>query len=495
MKNENVLGYIMNLLNISGKELALTLDVDTAVLSKWKNNKRKINSSSEYPQKIVECFFGKEFLGKRKYILQVMKPEVPDIESKSEEEQKVILAGMLNNPITENRLVVESVKKDYYSTNIEVMTDHNNGWYGAYERFMDMTESTNFSDNMILEDFGGVDWNEVEGKYFCGVSKRITSLVESGKEVIIIDLLKDSYRSYKAVSRWLPMYMLKGVKVYYINEWDVDEKNCYVFMLGDKITLHGRGGKKDVFGGVYDIFVDSANTEYYWKRGLEDLSKARKMIHLFDIENMIESIQLLNKNLKVTSEVYMLNPAPTFINMPEQLLEEIIKDNHIADDKREKIMEINFERTSIRSVYRYCQIYDMDHIERLVMEERVREPMLSLIARKDVYVTRKQFLSQLMYIVEQLERENYTVLVPSFQNDLQLEQDQLSVTVQEDSLVMCWNASEYESIIYSMEPTFVGGFVDYSKKLLSSVPVMKRNKEWTKKRLTAIVNNMSINKY
>lgn len=489
---ENILSYLMELLDVSGKELAVQIDVDTAMISKWKNGKRKIPKNADYGKHIAEYFFQEDFLPFRQKILQVMKEAVPNIEELQEEKQKKMLAGMLENPVYTSIISGGRKEEIQYVTTVQVFDGKETGWYQALDTFFQEMQNVNPQENIIMADFGEIDWENVDKVYYDKIYQRVKEVCKNGRKFIIMDLLKDSYRSYRAIFRWLPMYMLPEVEVYYVHERDVAQKQCVILSGGTQVALLGKRTEGEETERIYNLYKDYHNTTFLKKQVEYFFSKAQRMIHLNPVKDTLYIIKLMDENIRSGVLTYMLNPMPTFLNMPPELVKEILEENGIEGEEAERIVEVNKTRSALRAKCRYCQIYDIDKIEWGLEQKEFVSPLLSKILGQDIVIKREQFRKQLEYILKQMERENYTVLLPSFQTDVISVPDNISFTVQEDGLVMCWDDKHFDYTIYSTETTMVGGFSDYMKEVLVHIPSVKKKKEWTENRIDSLVNELSI---
>lgn len=489
---ENILSYLMELLDVSGKELAIQIGVDTAIISKWKNGKRKIPKNTDYGKRIAEYFFQEEFLPFRQKILQLMEEDIPDIEELQEEKQKKLLAGMLETPVSISFISGGRKEETPYAATVQVFDGKGNGWYQALDTFFQEMKKIKSVENIIMADFGEVDWENVDEIYFDKICQSVKEICGSGSKLIVMDLLKDSYQSYQAIFRWLPMYMLPEVEVYYVHEWDVEQKQCFIVSGGTQAALLGKHTEGEETERIYNLYRDYHNTLFLKKQVEYFFSKAQRMIHLNPIKDSLYIIKLMDENIRSSVVTYMLNPMPTFLNMPPELVKEILQENGITGSEIERIVEVNKTRSALRAKCQYCQIYDIDKIEWCLEQEEYVSPLLSKVLGQNIVVKREQFRKQLQYILKQMERENYMVLLPSFKNDIKSVPDNISFTVQEDGLVMCWDDKNFDYTIYSMETTLVGGFSDYMREVLANIPAIKKKKEWAENRIDTLVNNLSI---
>ena len=61
MKTETTLAYLMQLLDVSGKELAVEADTDTTTVSKWRTGKRRLAAESGACRAVAAFFLSSRF--------------------------------------------------------------------------------------------------------------------------------------------------------------------------------------------------------------------------------------------------------------------------------------------------------------------------------------------------------------------------------------------------------------------------------------------------
>ena len=73
------------------------------------------------------------------------------------------------------------------------------------------------------------------------------------------------------------------------------------------------------------------------------------MIHLNPVKDTLYIIKLMDENIRSGVLTCMLNPMPTFLNMPPELVKKILEENGIEGEEAERIVEVNKTRSALRA--------------------------------------------------------------------------------------------------------------------------------------------------
>ena len=279
-----------------------------------------------------------------------------------------------------------------------------------------------------------IEWEQSENsKQLEYITKQMISLGQSGKRVNIIDKVTDSYKPYDIINRWLNLYLTDNIEVYYIEEYNNVLKADSLYVLPGKAAVIGMSTDKKTADNLYLYFDDPKSTAFYTAKMKTIMSRAKKLIYKIEVRDSMGMVELLDEYLRVNQTTYMLNPRPTFRNMPVDLLREILEDNGVSKELIQHCININRKRHEIRMRCKYRQIYDITAIEEALNQDFIIEYELSQIAGREIRITRKQFLKQLSYILQFIANHMYTLALVSLE-DVGFSMKNTSVIVQENSI-------------------------------------------------------------
>lgn len=486
MKKDTTLAYLMNLLEVGGKELAIEVDTDTTTISKWRTGKRKLSYSSDTCRAIAKFFLSDRFSFYRKEMEQQLDRVLEGFSNLTEEEKIEKLCYLLSRgDISEGGNIWGGEGKTHYGAAMQVYSGDYEGWKRSTEQFWSVALASDPTE-IILCDFGDINWSTAEPERFLLTSRYAMECAQKGYRVCIIDIAGNSYRSYETLDRWMDMYMTDGVDLrYIIGNFTDAEKGCY-YCIKDRLALVGYYCEQNCNLLTYTHYTDYRMMNYYQARVRDYVARSKPVFSKLWLAEHLETVNIMEENLTSFDPTYMICPVPTYINMSPELLGEILKENGVEKAQINRCQDIVRKRHRIRHRCKYIQMYDIDAIEDRLQLDRSEASMLSRIIGKPIYMTKQQYLRQLQYVADTVERGEMEIDLISFR-DMDLDEKGISVVAQLGRLAIVWNDNRYDNLIVSTEPTYVGGFVSYLENLYARVPPMNKNMDWVKQRLRGYV--------
>jgi hypothetical protein len=481
-----MLAYFMDLLQVSGKELAVEIDTDTTTVSKWRTGKRKLSADSETCRAIAAYFLSDRFSLHQKELDRQLNLVIDGFSALSYGEKVEGLCYLLSRG---NIQAIDdtSGREDMvnYQAAMRVYSGDLEGWKLSMEQFWKAALSARPT-QITLCDFGDIDWSTTERERFHLTSDYVIACVKRGHRVRIIDILGNSYRSYEVLGRWMDMYMADGVDLNYIigNFTDAEKGNYYC--IRDKLALVGYYFEQKPQLLTYTHYTDYRMLSYYQARVEDYVARSKPVFFKLRLAEHMETVNLMKKNLSVFDPTYMICRVPTYINMPPELLAEILEENGVDRVQIERCIGTVTKRHQMRHHCKYIQMYDIDAIEARLQMETHTAKMLSRIIGRPIYVTREQYLRQLQYVSDTVERGEMEIDLISFR-DMGIQEKDVSVVAQAGRLVIIWDDSKYDNLIYSTEPTYIGGYVSYLQNLYGRIPPINKNMDWVRRRLREYV--------
>lgn len=477
MRNSTLLGSIMGILDISGKELAYELGIDTTTVSKWRTQKRKISYQSEYSQAMAELFLSSKYSAKRKHLLDFLEKICEGFSQLAGNEQIEILRQLLCG--TDNYVLISKNQENVqeYSADIQVFAPTAEGWELAMKYFESQVSSQKEPSKLMLCDFGNIDWNCASKEIIKPHVNRLKAMSEAGHDIIIIDMVGENYRSPDILFRWFSIYMSRGIELYYVRDTLplLERGCCYAIENGGALVGFFEGHISDA---AYVFFNDKRMKHHFWNKADYFFQNAKKMIERIDINDNLSMVSLLDSNLSVAEITYMMNPSPTYINMSEGLLRSILERNQVDDEAINISVEVIQKRHAIRKRCKYIQIYDIDEIEERLSLPENKMNLLSIVVGKEIKMSRKEYVQQLEEISGFIQKGEMEIYLVSFKK-VGISRKTVSITVQENRLFIAWDDVHYDTMMYSTEPTFIGGMVLYIKNILDKIHPLYKNKDWT----------------
>ncbi|MFZ5974107.1 MAG: hypothetical protein ACOYU3_01690 [Bacillota bacterium] len=494
-ENTNRLGYLMEMLDISGKELAQALTVDATTVSKWKNNQRKLTYKSKYTRKIAGYFLNSAMQSKRGKITALLTAYMPELNIGSEHQLVDALCLWLTEKGTEPPVMVGSTSvnrfapENGYVANVRVYTGYK-GIMEALATFWEYTLTLPYGQEILLADYRDINFDEQDPSDIVRMMKFFIDAAEYGHTIKIIDCATDVFRPYVAIFRWLPMYLSENVQVWRYQDFMKRETRMSTFVLPGEIVLSSFA--VDTLPGVHHsmIFHDRDTVRFMEDSVRAILANSKKMIETIKAADVLRMLEILDGHLKSRQLTYMLNPVPTFRNMPIRLLREILEENGVEEGIISICLEANRRTRAVRDRCRYIQIYDLDAMEARVHSDFIVDYDLSAICGKRITVPKACYKRHLEYLLGIKSSENYSMTMTSF-SALGLLSTTISIIVQDDSLVVAWDPERYPRRMYCMDLQVINGFYTYIEDLWKAIPPICKDDGWKCKQLNRMIQMLT----
>lgn len=237
------LKYLMKIFGISNRDLASLLQVDTSLVSKWRNGKRNIKSDVRYVKKAASYIVELDRKREYKRVKELLSKEYDIADSCSKEELSLYLVDWLLNPKKSEgkELILENMSKSKRLSRVEqtYYWEGNEGRREAVKYFLQYANACNSENEIIFYSTESVRWFHEDEEWlelWAGLS---SNFMKNGNMMHIIHAANHSYSDIAAsVLRWLPLHIKYGVKGYYHKLFDEEEEvNITIYSLKNEIVI------------------------------------------------------------------------------------------------------------------------------------------------------------------------------------------------------------------------------------------------------------------
>jgi hypothetical protein len=464
----------MDILDVTGKELALEIGVDTTVISRIKSGERKLSLRSKYTAPIVTYLLSDELADRRLILEEHLRAAGFDIEGMSYDDAVLTLSRY----ITQDE--VESAR------NMQIGPFLGNEGYGlCLSEFWKIPLKTAGPHKITVIDLGDIIWSEVEEQFIEESLDNIKASLARGDKITIVDLVSKDYRTYETLFRWMPIYLNEALDSRYITSSDAKVYNMSFHTVKGKVALTGFRGNNT--SNITSLYTDKDVVDVYANVAKSYVDRSQTLMYRTSLKNPLEMIRLMEEYIRTEPLTYMINSIPSFLNTPEDLLIDILQSNGAGQETIDLCVDARQRRVHVRERCNYRQLYDMKTMFAAVKQARVREDELSRILGKDVYLTKEQFKKQLRYIKERGVKNNHYHLVLASFDDIHLSIRDSSSVVQDDAIAITWNAELYSTRIHCTELTFVGGFFSYLDSIWDGISPIRKDEAWMEKQLDLLL--------
>lgn len=128
------ISYLMDMLGISGKELALAIGTDTTAVSKWRSGQRKLKVRSKYSKRMAAYFISDAYALQKQRIVALLTNDQLETEDKTDQELIEMLSIWMTDDAGEIIVKREVVDRDQPEVSVEVYSGYP-GWKRAVKIF------------------------------------------------------------------------------------------------------------------------------------------------------------------------------------------------------------------------------------------------------------------------------------------------------------------------------------------------------------------------
>ncbi|MBN2853134.1 MAG: helix-turn-helix transcriptional regulator, partial [Clostridia bacterium] len=367
MQSINRLKYIMELLKVSGQQLADRISVDRTLVSKWKNGARPFDPSIVHFSKTVSSLI--EINNSQG--INTLERFFDNLVSKEDKNNKDWLFTALRKWLSGGLkfLEVEPMELsqgELYTATIDIYHG-NQGKRDAIMKLLDYVLSLSSAQELLVSDMENMIWLTENPSYMIKWQEKMAEILKNGHHITIIhNTSRDIESVSNIVFNWLPLYFSGNLVSYYYQNVDNNISAPSVYIIKDHAAILSMCSSVKCKHRYTALYKDPFSTSQMERIFKVRLSVSSSLVDLFSFTQKNISI-LTQRILKLGSkndDVYLMTPAPVFTTMSKETLINVLIENQI---KKELIDEIVTVHQGIRNFFLkdiskyFCrQFYDLD---------------------------------------------------------------------------------------------------------------------------------------
>lgn len=403
-------GFLLEQLGIPTITIAKRLHVDPSLVSKWKSGDRRISKKSIFFDEIVE-FLIEENDRQGGYILKdPLKKQYPLEDFEDPGKFRYFLQNMIadknfstsSNDFIGNKAVRE-VKAFLY--------EKGEGRRQAISNLLDMAEAQSDPGNIIYIDCEQYRWLLEDEEYTERWKERMLNLLRRGfkaKFIIHFMLHKDEVlRFFELCS---PLIFHRNAEWFYHEFYDENVYWFSFFILEHAASVMGMS--MDPQQSSTTVFTDPHSIMQH-KNVVEMVMKSCKNMFV-DIEpkDTLKLLGVVRPQPGRNETIYVYLPAPAFAFTDPEIIKVILLENNVIDEKIRYCMKANKLLTALMNDYlSRCDgeteikvLFQLDEMYRKMFVGPFISCSLSLLAGRDIIVSRKQIARGIRCDVERMRK-------------------------------------------------------------------------------------------
>ncbi|MDR3238586.1 MAG: hypothetical protein LBT44_00625 [Clostridiales bacterium] len=500
MTTESKLDYIMKSLGILGTDAAAYLSIDATTVSKWRNNQRRIPLKNGQARRLSEYILLKEKEQDSQIVFNILKMLKSDINPESAEQQIETLSHWLTEKNIkfsdgENAPLTSFSPKNGYNACVSIFLGET-GIDEALEYYFEYALRLSPGKTIFLVDNSGINWSSgdelTEKQLRINACMRFFRAVSQyGHRLIIIDCATDIYRPYRAIFRWMELYLLDGVEVWNCPPVKDDSYYYTDFVVENEIALQcisisNPNTRPNTSGKPHGMLFTNKETVDFFSNTVQGImKKAKRLIESVPSKDVLTFSEITRKSLKPNRNVYVLNPSITLQLIDIDLLREILSVNDVRKDKIEECITAAKRIRRMQTTNQYSYVCNLDVLESFTTVEYVDDSNLAEICEAPIILSKEFQQKVVESVINSDAYKSNRIIFTSF-NYLSSVPDNLSIVVQEDSFLAAWNVKKHQKRLYCLSLDVISGFYRYVDDLKTVIPKVCFGKEWKDTQLRRI---------
>ena len=502
------LAMLMQLLDITGREMAAALHVDHSLVSKWKNNHRKIpvkmGTISKVADFLLESDAGKP---KSKLFPLLVRSDKPDIRLNNLDKQAMedlrqrLIAWLQDQaPLhqqvpNQNNFTQHWRTQDQYICPLEVFpgeTGRKKAVMNMFDTALSMPAGTQLW-ILIQED---TSWAGNDPVFSAKLRRKILDLIDKKLSLKIIHWLDhESNMIHSLVRDWLPLQLNPLIQTWYYPKYEPTSMPLTLYIIPDNAVLVGTSADHHLSAMHSMILRDSCSLQNF-----KTIFETYREKSLPLLENHTESSsQLFHQFVKagtnlINKNVYVQTSCPSMMLLPNEVAKKLIKQEFVHSFKRyfsdfadeSLLREIDDQTGKLKE--NKCQLRHIYRLSSLIQASRqaeITDPFFSMISGKTVSIKQRNYRYILREMAHYLLTEDQYEI--ALLNDDQYQQANWpNMVCISNNLFVAWGDHESQARLTACESTILHAFETHMVRNWQQIPLVCRDKKRVAKQLLSL---------
>lgn len=408
------LAFLMDSLGISGKDLAKLLHVDYTLVSKWRNNSRRLTPRSAHLEKLAGYFLALPGEQSQSLIRQTLAESYGQLENTSAAALQPQLMRWLSDPQPKLLSAGDAIVLDRSGSHYTARFDAYLGDPGrrqAVTRFLDQTLALPPGQRLLLHSGEDMAWLTGDDTFLRDWQNKLAQIVARGDQITIIhNVDRETDELAAVINQWLPLHLSGRICSHFYPHYRDSASKSTCFLLQDVAVVTGGTVAGSKLPRQTAYFTDPATLSHQQMLFEALLRECRPLLTAcptYPVDPRL--LSRLEIACEKPYDTYLLSPVPVFATMSEATLLAVCQDNHLSPQAVQTARQVRQLLQSTLDTLRFPirHVYDQSMLEQLVLGHTpMVDPYLSLYCGREVQVSRTQLLSHLTHLLELLNHSD-----------------------------------------------------------------------------------------
>ena len=480
------LALLIQMLGITGNDLANSVGIDPSLISKWKNNRRRVPGRTDTMRKIAIYLLALDDEQDGRTIRPLLNRLVKNEPINNEDSIDLLTQWLLD--------VDQSDWYPDFGKNSEIRLDQNSyicpmevfrGLSGrriAALRFLDEIQSLPSGQRAFLMMQDDVSWLDGDPAFSEAFMRKLTAWITSGHGLDIIHWVDRKPEHLQSiVQQWLPIHLSSKVNSWYYPVYSDLPLPMSCFVVPDQLAL---------IGSMTDLAPDDYHTILYTDRATirqcEWLfnSMQRKCVLLVENYPPDQVHQMVHRFAEywqpIDKKVVSLHSSlPLTLGLPQESMARIIADNNLDDSIGERLLAhwTNYGCGKVPGRppgSRVRVIHQIEAIEQVLTLSDYADPMLSMLAGRPVKIANHYFRELLLAMSEAVKNDN-TYEIALARREIFNRSVWPNYLIISNTFFTAWGNQVNQNQLFGREATMVHAFERYFNDCWQKTPRVNRS--------------------
>lgn len=469
------LDYLMDILNISGKDISRHLNIDNSLVSKWKTDKRPLTRHTTHLENLAAYLVDYKDGDYTDSIKEILSKYYPDKSLSNRSEILNQLTLWLTKKYEPVEYKLRLAEDDNY-----VVFSGNDGRREAVLFFLDEILKQSNPQNLLLISQEDMSWILEDPGFLLQWKERLASILLKGNTINIIHWVDRSTGSLRDIlSQWLPLYLTGNIKSWYFPRYSEPLIKSTLFLAENTMAIVGMEGKS--CAERYTTLLRDAFSLKHYQGIFESIKeKCTPLVHVFtfpkDNNVFIKKVEEANNN---TGDYISFSNFPGFFTMPKDMFIELLDKNNIEDKRKSEFLNFYSNMRKGLENKSFISIYAKDGLIRALEDERFIYKDLSLIIGNDISADRDFVKRHIEHLLAKAEKQENS---KKYQLGLISGSVELNVFINSEGFAFTWDPEKSSSLVLATESNIVTAFYNQLLGIWESIPRINKDPEILKKR-------------
>lgn len=468
-RNQSAFGYIMNYTNTPTVQMAQALHIDASLVSKWKTGARNLSAKSIYFADVVDFFISLNTEDENYTLKDALLSFYPLEDLSNDTSLRATLIKILTHKNLKHPNADEPICCDKGTETSAWIYDDDEGQRAAISSLLDMAEAMNIPGELTFAEADSFIWMIHDEAYASEFCQRMISLLNKGFHAKFILQYSDSKEDTLSFFKMCHQLIFhRNIEWFYYDNYNKPLVRISFYMLNSALSILCMSSCDQVSQSC--VYVNSSVI-------LKHQELVRKLLdnchHLFRNYKLLKFVNVVNDiyQFRKRGAVYAILSAPAFIAVEPDLMQDVLKANHVSKDKIALCLDINSkfrEKTNHTDSSHRNSLFYIFRLESMI--RRTMMPFistsLSLLCDQPIHVDHRYYAQALRNIGNSLlENDSLNVVLVTNSDKIQIPK------------VNCWcNQNSWifqmdtEGFRLSDEPSIVGAISSHIERGMALIP-------------------------